>query len=71
MTKKQRQNAAKRDAAKSEKNAAEAERLAALAKHKRALEKVRMDEQFASKGKSKMSGGQSASIDENGKLVWQ
>lgn len=71
MNKKQRQNAAKRDAAKSDKNVAEAERLATLAKHKRSLEKIRMDEQFASKGKSKLSGGQSASIDENGRMVWQ
>lgn len=54
MTKKQRQNAAKRDVQKQAKLDAEAERLAVLAKHKRELERAKMAEQFGSgKGASK------------------
>lgn len=45
LTKKQRQNAAKREAQKTQKEDAEAERQAALAKHKRDLERARMAEQ--------------------------
>ena len=64
MTKKQRQNAAKREAQKALKAEAEAQRLAALSKHKRELEKVKIAEQY-SKG-----GGSSASVDGKGHLVW-
>jgi hypothetical protein len=72
-TKKQRQNAVKRDARKVAKAEAESERLATLAKHKRELEKLRMEEQFKHQGKAKstVSGGMKATIDENGKLVWE
>ncbi|OCH96389.1 hypothetical protein OBBRIDRAFT_787464 [Obba rivulosa] len=68
ITKKQRQRAAKRDAEKAAKAEADAERLAILAQHKRDLERERMAEQSKSK---KTSGGMSAYVDENGKLVWQ
>ncbi|KAI0831853.1 hypothetical protein BC628DRAFT_1350172 [Trametes gibbosa] len=70
LTKKQRQHAAKRDAEKAAKAEAEAARLATLAQHKRELERTRMAEQAKSAGKQK-SGGMSAYVDENGKLVWQ
>ncbi|TCD65833.1 hypothetical protein EIP91_002138 [Steccherinum ochraceum] len=70
MGKKQRQNAAKKDAQKAAKAAAESERLALLAKHQRELEKLRMAEQAkASKG-GKASGGMTASMNEKGHLVW-
>ena len=69
MTKKQRQNAAKREAEKAAKADAEAERLARLARHKRELEHSRINEQF-SQGK-KPSGGMWAAVDDNGHLVFQ
>ena len=69
LTKKQRQHAAKREAEKAAKAAAEAERLATLAKHKRELERTRIAEQAKSSSKN-VSGGMSAYVDENGKLVW-
>ncbi|KAI0642353.1 hypothetical protein C8Q79DRAFT_1013638 [Trametes meyenii] len=69
LTKKQRQHAAKRDAEKAAKAQAEAARLETLAKHKRELERARIAEQ--AKSSSKTSGGMSAYVDENGKLVWQ
>ena len=65
MTKKQRQNAAKREAQKAAKAEAEAQRVAALAKHRREMEKERIAEQH-----SKKSGGSSASVDGKGHLVW-
>ena len=65
MTKKQRQNAAKREAQKAAKVEAEAQRLATLAKHKRELEKERIADQYAKK-----DGGPSASVDARGHLVW-
>ena len=65
MTKKQRQNAAKREAQKTAKAEAEAQRLATLAKHKRDLEKTKIAEQYSGK-----SGGSSASVDSKGHLVW-
>ncbi|KAF8918874.1 hypothetical protein CPB85DRAFT_1430032 [Mucidula mucida] len=71
LTKKQRQNAAKRAAQKDAKVDAEKERLAALQKHKRDLEKTRMAEQASGTGKGKVSGGMKASVDDNGKLVWE
>ncbi|KAI0358338.1 hypothetical protein OH77DRAFT_1397778 [Trametes cingulata] len=70
LTKKQRQHAAKREAEKAAKAQAEAERLATLAKHKRELERARIAEQ-AKASKKQASGGMSAYVDENGKLVWQ
>ncbi|KAM5544227.1 hypothetical protein V8D89_001887 [Ganoderma adspersum] len=70
LTKKQRQHAAKREAQKSAKADAEQERLATLAKHKRELEQARMAEQTKATKKT-ASGGMSAYVDENGKLVWQ
>lgn len=74
QTKRQRHNANKREAQKVAKAAAEADRLATLAKHKRELERIQMAEQFASGGRgkaSKVSGGMKASVDANGKLVWE
>lgn len=72
VTKRQRQNAAKRDALKSAKLDAERERLAALAKHKRELERTKIDEQYAKGGSRKVtSGGMQAGVDEKGKLVWE
>ncbi|KAI0369822.1 hypothetical protein BV20DRAFT_967507 [Pilatotrama ljubarskyi] len=70
LTKKQRQHAAKREAEKAAKAQAEAERLATLAKHKREVERARIAEQ-AKASKKQASGGMSAYVDENGKLVWQ
>ncbi|KAI8985682.1 hypothetical protein BD414DRAFT_578504 [Trametes punicea] len=70
MTKKQRQHAARREAEKAAKAQAEAERLAVLAQHKREVEKARIAEQNKS-SKKQVSGGMSAYVDENGKLVWQ
>ncbi|KAF8879171.1 hypothetical protein BD779DRAFT_1447187 [Infundibulicybe gibba] len=72
LTKKQRQNANKRDAQKAAKVAAESERLALLAKHKRELERAKITEQYSKKGSSKTpSGGMSATVDSSGKLVWE
>lgn len=73
MTKRQRQNASKREALKSAKAQGEAERLAILAKHKRELENVRMADQFRGKapGGKVASGGMKATVDERGKLVWE
>ena len=72
LTKRQRQNARKRDEQKAEKADAEAERLAALAKHKKALEKERIAEQFKRAGSGKApSGGMKATVDDHGKLVWE
>lgn len=70
LTKKQRQHAARREATKAAKADVEAERLATLAKHKRELDRTRMAEQ-AKSSKKTTSGGMSAYVDENGKLVWQ
>lgn len=65
MTKKQRQNAAKREAQKAAKAEAEVQRLATLSKHKEELEKARIAERYSQKG-----GASSASIDNKGHLVW-
>lgn len=70
LTKKQRQNAAKRDAQKAAKAEAEAERQARLAKHSREVERAKIAEQYAKSSKS-VSGGMTAYVDENGKLVWK
>jgi DNA-binding protein H-NS len=70
LTKKQRQNAAKRDTEKALKAEAETERQAALRAHKKELEKVKMAEQAKPKGKV-LSGGMTASVDKNGRLVWE
>lgn len=73
QSKRQRQNAVKRDAQKANKAAAEAERLATLARHKRELERTKMLEQYAGGGKGKKvtSGGMKATVDANGKMVWE
>ncbi|CAE7229733.1 unnamed protein product [Rhizoctonia solani] len=72
MTKKQRQNAAKRDANKAAKADAEEDRVAKLQAHKRALERERIAEAYAkpAAGKGKTSGGMTASVNEKGSLVW-
>jgi len=70
LTKRQRQNASRRDAQKTHKADAEAERLATLAKHQRELEKSRMEEYLSTTGK-KVSGGMKAAVDSSGKLVWE
>lgn len=49
---------------------AEADRLATLAKHKKELERAKMMEQSAKGKKGDISGGMTASVDGNGKLVW-
>jgi len=73
LTKKQRQNAQKREQQKSAKLEAEAQRLTTLANHKRDLEKVRMDELFGNNraSSSKPSGGMRATVNERGKLIWE
>ena len=72
QSKKQRQNAAKREASKAAKVETEAERLAKLQAHKRALERERIAEQYAkpAPGKGKAGGGMTASVNEKGSLVW-
>ncbi|KAI0925064.1 hypothetical protein AcW2_005759 [Taiwanofungus camphoratus] len=70
LTKKQRQNAAKRDAQNAAKAEAEAERQARLAKHKRELEHTKIAEHYGKSSKT-ASGGMTAYVDENGKLVWK
>jgi hypothetical protein len=70
LTKRQRQNAARRERQKDVKADEEAQRIAALAKHKRELERVRMAEQLAAP-RSKIGGGMKAAVDAGGKLVWE
>ncbi|CAE6437611.1 unnamed protein product [Rhizoctonia solani] len=72
MNKKQRQNAAKRDASKTAKAEAEEERQAKLAAHKRALEREKIAQAYAkpAAGKGKASGGMTASVNDKGSLVW-
>ncbi|KIY46400.1 hypothetical protein FISHEDRAFT_75651 [Fistulina hepatica ATCC 64428] len=70
LTKRQRQNASRRDAEKAAKAEAEMQRLAKLAQHKRELERIRIAEQSKSKGKQ-VSGGMKAVVDESGRLVWE
>ena len=70
-SKRQRQNAQKRENQKAVKADAEAERLAVLAKHKRELEKVRMAEQLSKSAGKTPSGGMKATVDDRGKLVWE
>jgi hypothetical protein len=72
LTKRQRQNAQKREAQKALKAEVEAERLATLSKHKRELEHARTIEQISKKGGGKStSGGMRAIVDEHGKMVWE
>lgn len=71
MTKKQRQNARKRELAKSAKADAEVARLEGLAKHKRELEHMRIIEQSRQGGGKRPSGGMQATVDDRGKLVWE
>jgi hypothetical protein len=70
MTKRQRQNAQKRENEKAAKAETESQRLAVLANHKRELERVRQHSD-KSGGKSSTSGGMKAVVDERGKLVWE
>ena len=69
MTKKQRQNLAKREAQKAAKAEAEAMRQATLAQHKRELEKERIKEQFSQS--KKPSGGMRATVDSKGHMVFE
>jgi LmbE family N-acetylglucosaminyl deacetylase len=71
LNKKQRQNAKKREVTKAAKAEAEAQRLAALAKHKQQLERERTIEQLSKSRSKAPSGGMNASVDDNGKLVWE
>ncbi|KAI6010827.1 hypothetical protein F5J12DRAFT_821833 [Pisolithus orientalis] len=71
MTKKQRQNAKKREVVRAAKAEAEATRLEGLAKHKRQLERQRIIEQSRSGGGKRPSGGMQAIVDDKGKLVWE
>jgi hypothetical protein len=72
MTKRQRQNAQKRENEKAAKAEAESQRLAVLANHKRELERMRILEQYGDKSGGKSpSGGMNAIVDERGKLVWE
>ncbi|EJD48210.1 hypothetical protein AURDEDRAFT_113060 [Auricularia subglabra TFB-10046 SS5] len=67
QTKKQRQNAARREASKQAKDDADRLREQTLSRHRR----DRINELYVSGGGSKtLSGGQKASVDENTKLVW-
>jgi len=70
MTKKQRQNAAKREAQKTAKAESEAERQARLARHKRELEQAKIAEQYSKSSKS-IGGGMNPYVDEKGKLVFE
>ena len=71
MTKKQRQNARKRELAKSAKAETEAARLQGLAKHQRELERLRIIEQSQQGGGKRPSGGMNATVDDRGNLVWE
>lgn len=71
LTKRQRQNAARREAQKADKATNEQERQARLDAHKKALERARIEEQFGAGAKgSKIGGGTVASV-ENSRLVWE
>ncbi|KIJ12047.1 hypothetical protein PAXINDRAFT_56425, partial [Paxillus involutus ATCC 200175] len=63
-TKKQRQNAKKRELTKSAKADVEAARLAGLANHKRELERLRIIELSQQGGGKRPSGGMQASVDD-------
>lgn len=71
MTKKQRQNAKKREMHKVAKAEVEAIRLEGLARHKRGLERQRIIELSRSGGGKRPSGGMQAVVDDRGKLVWE
>ncbi|KAK2459250.1 hypothetical protein APHAL10511_008727 [Amanita phalloides] len=71
LTKKQRQNAKKREATKAAKAEAEAERLAILVKHKQQLERAKTLEQISKSSSKVPSGGMKAAVDGNGKLIWE
>jgi len=71
LSKKQRQNAKKRDAAKATKADSEVQRVTALAKHKQQLERSRMMDQVPKTVGKAPSGGMKAAVDDNGKLVWE
>ncbi|KAL0575716.1 hypothetical protein V5O48_006250 [Marasmius crinis-equi] len=73
LTENQRHNDRKKEAAKAAKHDREKQRLALLAQHKQALEQERMKQQYSEKsGSGKgMSEGMSATVDNNGRLVWK
>lgn len=75
LTKKQRQNQAKREAEKAQKAAEEKARVAKLAKHKKDLENERIKALYSNKGgsgsNSKLSGGMKATVDEKGNMYWE
>lgn len=71
MTKRQRQNARKRELVKSAKAEAETARLQGFAKHQRELERLRIIEQSRQGGGKRPSGGMQATVDDRGKLVWE
>ncbi|PFH53253.1 hypothetical protein AMATHDRAFT_1326 [Amanita thiersii Skay4041] len=73
LTKKQRQNARRREATKAAKAEMEAERLAKLSTHKKELDKASMLERLTGMGvgKAAPSGGMTATVDQHGKLVWE
>ncbi|KAI9627565.1 hypothetical protein KEM48_009778 [Puccinia striiformis f. sp. tritici PST-130] len=76
-SKRQRQNAKKKEAAKAQKAAEEAERLSHLSSHKREQERIRMNAQTRSPQpnptSTKPSGKKiaSASVAEDGRLIWE
>lgn len=96
LTKKQRQNAAKKAKARAEKAEVTAQQAAALHAHQKEVERRRIveiserdkrqqqssklstasawhddDWTTVSKSKNKISNGQIASVDQNGKLIWE
>ncbi|PVG02021.1 hypothetical protein CPB86DRAFT_726602, partial [Serendipita vermifera] len=68
LTKKQRQNAARRESDKLAKAAAEEERRARLERHNKQLERARIDEQYRGNGPS---GGMRATVTPSGSLAWE
>lgn len=72
LTKKQRQRAAKREEEKATKVALESQRQERLAQHKRGLESARIAELYNRKGPSprSVSGDMIASVNSDGKMIW-
>lgn len=71
MTKKQRQNAKKRQAIKAVKAEAEKARIESLARHRRNLAHQQVIELSRPSGGKCPSGGMQALVDDRGKLVWE
>ena len=70
LTKKQRQNAQKREKMKESKAIQDQQQAAALARHKREQLGARIAEQVKKNPGKTLSGGMSSSVDADGKLVW-